>query len=164
MTETQLRRKLAWLISFRVAIVTLLLGSAILIQINTPGAWPADPFFNLIGLTYALTIVYAQSLRFVHRHRWWIDVQLACDALIVSAFIYVTGGVTSYFSSLYFLPIIAASMFQFRRGALMVAVLSTLIYCGLVAIQYLGASGLLDRKSTRLNSSHSDRSRMPSSA
>jgi two-component system sensor histidine kinase PilS (NtrC family) len=143
MTEAQLRRKLAWLISFRVAIVTLLLGSAILVQINTPGALPADPFFNLIGLTYALTIVYAQSLRFAHRHRWWIDVQLACDALIVSAFIYVTGGVTSYFSSLYFLPIIAASMLQFRRGALMVAVLSTLIYCGLVAMQYLGASGLL---------------------
>lgn len=143
MTEAELRRKLAWLIGIRVALVTLLLGSAILVQINTPGARPADPFFYLIGLTYALSVVYALTLKFVHRHRWWIDVQLACDALTVSAFIYVTGGVTSYFSSLYVLPIIAASMFQFRRGAMTVAALSTLIYCGLVAMQYLGAYGLL---------------------
>jgi two-component system sensor histidine kinase PilS (NtrC family) len=143
MTEAELRRKLAWLIGIRVAIVTLLLGSAILVQINTPAARPADPFFYLIGLTYFLTVLYAVSLRFVHRHRWLIDVQLAGDTLIVSAFIYVTGGVVSYFSSLYVFPIIAASMFQFRRGGLMAAVLSTLIYGGLVAAQYMGANGLL---------------------
>ena len=143
MSETELRRKLAWLIGIRVAIVTLLLGSAILVQISTPGALPADPFFYLIGLTYALTVCYALSLRFVYQRRWLLDVQLAGDALIVSAFIYVTGGVTSYFSLLYVLPIIAASIFQFRRGGLMVAVLSTLIYGGLVAAQYMGANGLL---------------------
>jgi len=143
MTEAELRRKLAWLIGIRVAIVTLLLGSAILVQINTPAARPADPFFYLIGLTYFLTVLYAVSLRFVYRHRWLIDVQLAGDTLIVSAFIYVTGGVTSYFSSLYVFPIIAASMFQFLRGGLMAAVLSTLIYGGLVAAQYMGANGLL---------------------
>jgi two-component system sensor histidine kinase PilS (NtrC family) len=143
MSEAELRRKLAWLIGIRVALVTLLLGSAILVQINAPGATPADRFFYLIGVTYASSVVYALTLRFVHRHRWWIDVQLACDAFIVSAFIYVTGGVTSNFSSLYVLPIIAASMFQFRRGALTVATLSALIYCGLVVMQYLGANGLL---------------------
>ena len=143
MTEAELRRKLAWLIGIRVAIVTLLLGSAILVQINTPAARPADPFFYLIGLTYFLTVLYAVSLRFVYRHRWLIDVQLAGDTLIVSAFIYVTGGVASYFSSLYVFPIIAASMFQFLRGGLMAAVLSTLIYGGLVAAQYMGANGLL---------------------
>ena len=69
--------------------------------------------------------------------------QLACDALIVSAFISVTGGVTSYFSSLYVLPITAASSVQFRRGGLLVAVLSALIYVGLVASQYMADSGLL---------------------
>ena len=143
MSEAALRRKLAWLIGIRAAIITLLLGSAILVQISTPGALPADPFFYLIGLTYALTVGYALSLRFVYRRRWLLDVQLAADALIVSAFIYVTGGVTSYFSSLYVLPIIAASIFQFRRGGLMVAVLSTLIYGALVAAQYMGANGLL---------------------
>ena len=73
------------------------------------------------------------TLRFVERHRWLLDLQLAGDALIVSAFIYFTGGITSYFSSLYVLPIVAASTVQFRRGGLMVATLSAILYAGLVA-------------------------------
>jgi hypothetical protein len=59
----------------------------------------------------------------------------------VSAFIYFTGGVTSYFTSLYVLPVIAASTIQLRRGGLMVATLSTVLYGGLVLAQYLAASG-----------------------
>jgi two-component system sensor histidine kinase PilS (NtrC family) len=145
MTEQQLRRKVAWLIGIRVAMGTVLLGSAILVQISTPGALPADPFYLLIVLMYTLNIVYLLTRRFVYHHRWLVDVQLAGDALIISAFIYVTGGVTSYFSSLYVLPIIAASIFQNRRGGWMVAVLSTLIYCSLVAAQYMQANGLLDQ-------------------
>ncbi len=144
MSEQEMRRKLYWLIAIRLAIGTLLLGSAVLIQFNVPSMRPAaSHFYYLIGLIYALSIVWAASLTFAFRRRWLIDLQLAGDALIVSAFIYVTGGVTSYFSSLYVLPIIAASMFQFRRGGLLVAVLSTLIYGGLVASQYMADSGLL---------------------
>ena len=127
-----LRRKLLWLIAGRAAVVTLLLGSAILIQIKSPGALPIDPFFFLIGLTYALTVVYSLALRHVERHRWLVDVQLACDAMIVSAIVHLTGGVASYFSSLYTLPIIAASTMQSRRGGMMVGVLSSVIYAGLV--------------------------------
>ena len=143
MSEQELRRKLYWLIGIRLALGTVLLGSAILVQINTPGAQPTAPFYYLIALTYALSVVYALTLKFVYKCRWLLDGQLAGDALIVSAFIYITGGVASYFSSLYVLPIIAASIFQFRRGAFMVAVLSTLIYSGLVTSQYLGMYGYL---------------------
>ena len=58
-----LRRRLLWLIGGRAAVVTLLLGSAILIQIQAPGSLPIDPFFFLIGLTYALTVVYMLLLQ-----------------------------------------------------------------------------------------------------
>ena len=115
------------------AVITLLLGSAILIQLKSPGAFPIDPFFVLIGITYALTAVYSVALKYFERHSWLVDVQLACDAVIVSAIVYLTGGVSSYFSSLYTLPIIAASTIQSRRGGMMVGVLSTLlVYGGLV--------------------------------
>ena len=143
MLETELRRTVAWLIAIRAVIGTILLGSATFAQITAPGSFPVDPFFFLIGLTYALTISYAVTLRFVERNRWLVDLQLAGDALIVSAFIYFTGGINSYFTSLYVLPIVAASTVQFRRGGLMVAVFSTVLYCGLVLAQYLTASGLL---------------------
>jgi two-component system sensor histidine kinase PilS (NtrC family) len=134
----QLRRILLWLIGGRVAAVTVLLGSAIVIQINSPGALPVDPFFFLIGLTYTLTAVYCLLLRQAEQHRWLVDVQLACDALIVSALVHMTGGVVSSFSTLYMLPIIAASAVQSLRGGLMVGVLSSVLYSGLVWAQYSG--------------------------
>src|SRR5437667_820218 len=142
MADNGTRRKLAWLILIRAAISTILLGSATFAQITAPGSFPGNPFFFLIGLTFGLTIAYALTLRFVERRRWLVDLQLAGDALIVSAFIYFTGGVTSYFTSLYMVPIIAASMIQFRRGGMLVAILSTVLYGGLVLAQYLAAEGL----------------------
>ena len=143
MAENGVRRKLAWLILIRAAISTILLGSATFAQITAPGSLPGNPFFFLIGLTFALTITYALTLRFAERNRWLIDLQLAGDALVVSAFIYFTGGIASYFSSLYVLPIVAASTVQFRRGGMLVATFSAVLYSGLVLWQYFAASGLL---------------------
>ncbi len=137
------RRKLLWLIGGRAAVITLLLGSAILIQIKSPGSLPIDPFFFLIGLTYALTVVYSLALKYVERHRWIVDLQLGCDAIIVSAIVTLTGGVTSYFASLYALPIIAASAIQSWRGGMTVAVLSSVIYAGIAAAQYSQDPSLL---------------------
>jgi two-component system, NtrC family, sensor histidine kinase PilS len=138
-----LRRKLRWLIAVRAVISTVLLGSATFVQITAPGSFPVDPLFFLVGVTYALTAFYAATLRLSDRYRWLVDVQLAGDALVVSAFIYFTGGISSYFSSLYVLPIVAAATVQFRRGGLLVATLSALLYGGVVLTQYLTAAGLL---------------------
>jgi two-component system sensor histidine kinase PilS (NtrC family) len=136
------RRRLLWLIGGRVAAVTVLLGSAILTQIKSPGALPIDPFFFLIGLTYALTVVYCMLLRQTEQRRWIVDVQLAADAVLISALIHLTGGVASLFSTLYILPIIAAAAVLSLRGAVMVGVLSSVLYAGLVSAQYLGTPAL----------------------
>ena len=136
------RRRLVWLIGGRAAVVTLLLGSAILIQIQAPGSLPIDPFFFLIGLTYALTVVYILLLRHAEEHRWVVDVQLACDAVIVSALVYLTGGVSSYFTSLYTLPIIAASTIQSQRTGMVVGILSSVMYAALASAQYFGTPAL----------------------
>jgi len=141
--DTTLRRTVARLIFIRAGFSTILLGSAVYAQIAATGALPVDPFSWLIGLTFALTIGYALTLPYVEQHRWLVDLQLAGDALIVSAFIYFTGGIASYFASLYVLPILAGSAVQFRRGALLVATLSTILYVGIVLGQYLAVSGLL---------------------
>ncbi len=131
-----LRSRLSTLIAVRVVVSTLLLGSAILIQLSRPGSFPVDPFFFLIGLTYGLSVVYIGSLPYAAQHHWLADLQFGADAVLVSAFIHVTGGITSYFSSLYVLPIIAASTVRFGRGALQVATLSAILYLALVSLQY----------------------------
>jgi len=137
-----LRSRLSKLIAARVVVSTVLLGSAILVQLSRPGSFLIDPFFFLIGLTYALSVIYLGSLRYVDRYPWLADAQLGADAMLVSAFIEVTGGITSYFSSLYLLPIMAASTVRFRRGALQVAALSAILYLALVTAQYLEPTAL----------------------
>lgn len=137
---TPIKHTLLWLMGGRVAAVTLLLGSAVLIQIHAPGTFPVDPFFALIGLTYSLTFLWALTLKYLDRAPWLVDVQVASDALIVAAIVHLTGGVASYYASLYTLPIIAASTLRSWRGGLSIALLSSAVYIGLVVAQYSPAS------------------------
>ncbi len=143
MTYTSLRRKTATLIVARAVIGTVLLGLGTIAGITAPGSFPVDPFFVLIAITYGLTILWAVTLRAVDSSTWILDLQSAVDAVLVTAFIYFTGGVTSYFSSLYVLPIIAAATVRHRRGALLVACLSGGLYASLAGAQYLSALGIL---------------------
>ena len=76
MTQIALRRNVGWLMAGRVVISTILLGSATIMRATDAASFAVDPFFFLIGLTYALTIVYALALRFVERHRWLVDLEL----------------------------------------------------------------------------------------
>ncbi len=143
MAELDLRRKLFWLISIRVGVSTLLLGSAVVVQLTAPGTFGGEPLFLLIGATYGLNILWTLTLKWAQRYSWLVDLQLASDALVVSGFIVVTGGITSYFATLYVLPIAAASSLQFRRGGMMIATLSALLYSGIVLAQYFHLAGLL---------------------
>ena len=133
MSASALRRKLLWLLAIRAGAVTLLLGAGSLTAIAAPGR---GPFFFLIGLTYALTIVYVLTLRRAERQPWLLDVQFAADAIIVTGIVASTGGVQSNFSPLYALPIIAASSVRSRAGGVATAVLSAALYISVVALQY----------------------------
>jgi two-component system sensor histidine kinase PilS (NtrC family) len=137
-------RRLLTHIALRLVAATVLLGLALIVELGRPDDFAVNPFFALIGVVYAASLVFMASLRYVDRFPWLIDVHFAIDVLVVSAFVALTGGVTSLFSWLYVLPIIAASTIQFRRGALQVAALSSLLYTGIVLAQYLQASGYLD--------------------
>jgi two-component system sensor histidine kinase PilS (NtrC family) len=144
MPPSERRRRLAWLIVIRAIISTLLLGSGPLIQLSSAGTLPVSPFYFLIGLSYGVTAVFGLALPYADRWQWLADAQLICDAFVISGFIVITGGVTSYFSLLYVLPIIGASSLMRHRGALTVAIFSSLIYATLVLAQYddrLGAFG-----------------------
>lgn len=135
-----LRSRLVRLIAARVVVATLLLVAATLVQRNQPAEFPVNALLFLSALVYGLSAVYSATLGLVNRHPWLADVQLGADALLVSALIGLTGGVASYVSWLYVLPIIAASTIRLRRGALQVAALSILFYVVLVAAQYLDAA------------------------
>jgi len=144
MKERTLRQRLAAHIAVRLVVATVLLGSALVVQLRDPGAWAINPFFFLIGITYAVSLGFIGSLRFVDRWPWLTDVHFAIDAVIISAAVILSGGVESLFTILYMLPIVAAASVQFRRGGLQLATLSAILFVGLVLVQYLYASDNLD--------------------
>ncbi len=143
MKQQTLRRRLAALIAIRLVVATVLLGSAVVVQLREPDASAINPFFFLIGLTYAVSLAYIGSLRFVDRFPWLIDVHFAIDTILVSAVVLLTGGVQSFFTILYMLPIVASSAMQSRRGGLQVAGFSIILFVGVVMAQYLHADGYL---------------------
>ena len=138
------RRRLAALIGVRLVVATVLLGSAVVVQLRQPDASAIDPFFFLIGLTYAISLGFIASLPFVERFHWLLDIHFAIDALLVSGAVLLTGGVQSFFTILYMLPIVAASATQSRRGGLQVASLSTILFIGVVVAQYQYIPGHLE--------------------
>ena len=143
MTGTLAHRLLTH-IALRLVAATVLLGSALVVQVRLPGVFDVNPLFVLIALVYAVSLAFIASLRFVGRFPWLTDVHFAIDVVMVSAAVALTGGIGSLFTSLYVLPIVAASSLQFRRGALQVAALSSLMYGAIVLAQFGQASGLLD--------------------
>lgn len=145
MTKTgSLAERLAAHIAVRVMLATVCLGAAIVVQVRTPGAFPDHPLFLLIALVYAVSLVFIATLRFVDRFPWLVDVHFAIDVGLVAACVSLTGGVTSLFSSLFGLPILAASTIRMRRGAVQVAVLSSVLFSGVVLAQYAAAANAVD--------------------
>ena len=143
MKQEGLRQRLLAHIALRLVVATVLMGAALVVQLRGPGPLPINPFFFLIGLTYAVSLGFLGSLPFVERWPWLTDVHFGIDTFIISAAVFLTGGVESLFTTLYMLPIVAASSVQFRRGGLQLAVLSAALFVGLVMAQYLYASGNL---------------------
>lgn len=143
MAASTLGRRLLLHIALRLVTATVLLGAALVVELRAPSDFVVNPFFALIAVAYAVSLVFIATLRYVDRFPSLIDVHFAIDVLMVSACVALTGGITSLFSSLYVLPIVAASSIQYRRGALQVAALSAVVFAALVLTQSLQATGNL---------------------
>jgi two-component system sensor histidine kinase PilS (NtrC family) len=137
-------RRLLAHIALRLMAATVLLGAAFVLELRSPGSVAVESFFGLIAAVYAVSLVFIASVRFVERFPWLTDVHFAVDVLIISVAVALTGGLVSLFTSLYVLPIVAASIMQFRRGALQVAILGALLYAGIVFAQYAQSVGAME--------------------
>jgi two-component system sensor histidine kinase PilS (NtrC family) len=142
MTHTTVRRRLAAHVALRLIVATVLLGLAVIVQPQAPRAHPVNPFFVVIGFAYVVSLGFIVSLRYVDRFPWLADVHFAIDAVLVSAVVFLTGGVSSLYTTLYVLPIVAASTVRSRSG-LQVAALNSVMFVVIVLAQYLHATGSL---------------------
>ena len=130
--ERELRRQLDWLMTFRVVIITTLMASTFVIELMYRPLLSLRPFYVLAVVTYFMTIAYAVMSRSLRAVLPQIYVQLIGDLLVVTGFVYLTGGAASPFSFLYLLTIIIGSILLVRRGGFLVAACSWLMYAGMV--------------------------------
>ncbi|MFC1889976.1 nitrogen regulation protein NR(II) [Thermodesulfobacteriota bacterium] len=144
-TETEaasLRRRLIWLIGFRVGIVTCLLGVAILVQagrgVATTFHSPIGRFYLFIGLTYLLTFPYVVALYRFSNLRLFAFIQLMMDVLLVSLLVFITGGVGSVFPVLYIPIIIGACIFVPGRRSVLVTSACAAAYTAMVTMEWVG--------------------------
>jgi two-component system sensor histidine kinase PilS (NtrC family) len=132
------KRKIRWLMILRVIILTILLGSISIIQIKRVSS-SLNPFYVLIAVTYLLTILYAVLFHYLNNNMIVLAyIQLVADVLIEACLIYFTGGIESTFSFMFIITIITASIVLFRRGSLVIASMSSILYGLLLDLQYYG--------------------------
>ncbi len=132
--ERELRRQLDWLMTFRVVIITTLMVSTFVIELMYRPLLSLQSFYVLAFATYAMTIAYAVMSRTLQAVLPQIYAQLIGDLLVVTGFVYLTGGAESPFSFLYLLTIIIGSILLVRRGGFLVAACSWLMYACMVLL------------------------------
>lgn len=128
--------KIKWLMIFRIVIVTILLGSALIIQLNVTTSRPLELLYIFIILSYAFTAITISFLNRVKNLSLYAYFQIIYDLLFETGIVYITGGVESVFTFTYIFTIIAAGILLFRRGAFIAASLSTILYGTLVDLQF----------------------------
>ncbi len=131
-----LRPRLARLVVVRVAAATLLLGLALALRAAGSTLWPFDRAILAVAGLYGIALLDAITVRFADRFEQTADLHFALDTLLITGFVIVTGGVSSVFTPLFALPVVAAAGVQYRYGSLRMAALASACLVAVVVGQY----------------------------
>lgn len=133
------RKEIFWLILLRLIIVTTLAVSAVIIhQFSTSTFLPLTLFYYLIISTYILSAGYLVLYYWGKFQTFQICLQIFFDLLLITALVYVSGGLGGSFYFLYIFGIIAASFVLSKRAAYLTAALSGVLFGVLVNGMHLG--------------------------
>jgi two-component system sensor histidine kinase PilS (NtrC family) len=118
--------------TLRVVIITTLLIGAFSIELILRPADTLRPLFMLAAAAYGMVLCYAMLDRWLAGTYTLIVLELIGDALVITSFVGITGGIDSPMSFLYLMPISAASMLLYRRGGMVLAAVCWALYGALV--------------------------------
>ena len=128
---------LRWLLGLRLVVVSTLFLGVLIIQLNTQLLVQLKYFYGLILVSYGMSLGYLiLHVRGVPT-RVQAIVQLVGDIVLVTGFVYFTGGLYSPFSFLYLTVIVVAAV-MLRGGGLIFAGLSSVAYGLLVDMMVYG--------------------------
>ncbi len=123
----------------RLMVTTLLLGITIFFQLRESREFfihPATPLYILIGTTFLLSLIYAFSLPLIPDLWVFSYFQVMVDVVYATVLIHFTGGASSVFTLLYIFPIITSGILHMRRGALLTAAATSVLFGLLVNFEF----------------------------
>jgi two-component system, NtrC family, sensor histidine kinase PilS len=127
---------LTWLVKVRILILTVLLGIELVIAQFTPVAFPFRLFADAIVFAYTIAAFYLVLLHFWDELKPQSVLQVISDLLLVTLFVYITGGVDSELNFLYPLVILLASILLPRVWAYLTAALAFILYGAVLELSY----------------------------
>jgi len=136
--------RIKWLIASRIVLVTFLLGTLIFFQQQYKiYPIPTVSLNYFVLLVFVLTCIYWYLLRKIKNLPLFASFQIVIDIFLVTFLVHITGGIDSSFSPLYHLIIISSSIILYRKGGYLAASLASILYGGMLDIQYYGALGFV---------------------
>jgi two-component system, NtrC family, sensor histidine kinase PilS len=126
-------RRLFFLIMTRIAIVTLLLGVTIFIDIKkqafTISQITINFFYFIAAAVYLVSVIYILLYKFGKELKHNLYSQIVIDIIIVTILIFTFGNTQIDYSLFYTLIIIYSVIFFGRKGGIVVATISSIFYC-----------------------------------
>jgi two-component system sensor histidine kinase PilS (NtrC family) len=139
--EEIIEKRIRWLMLSRIALVTILFSFTTFIKLQKTDLFPEislTPLYIIFAVAYAVSMLYLCILKFrlIENPNINIYIQSFSDVSLVTGLVYATGGVTSVYSVLYPLVIIYAVLFLQKRGGLIIATFSSILYGLLIDLEY----------------------------
>ena len=132
------RKDVFWYIVLRLIIVTSILVAAVIIQLAGAAIVPMVPIFSLLLAIYVLSAAYFLFYAFGKHYAVQAYVQVIFDLFLITAFVYISGGIASSTYFLYVFAVIAASLVISGSAAYLAASLSAILFGLLVDGKYFG--------------------------
>lgn len=132
------KRHIFWYILIRAIAVTSILVAVVIIQSSTSDFIPVIPFYLVVLVAYLLSLVYLGLYLWWDQYAVQAAIQNVIDLLLITALIYISGGLSGSLYLLYIFAIVAASVVLSGRAAVIAAGLSAILFGLLVDGLYFG--------------------------
>jgi two-component system sensor histidine kinase PilS (NtrC family) len=141
-SRNEFSAKITWLILSRLLLAAFLLSSLAFFQyryhiFQFPSAAP----FYFAAAVLILTGIYWYLLKVVKNLPLLAYIQTTGDILLITWLVSLTGGIDSGFALLYHITIISSSIILYRRGGYLSASLASILYGGMLDVQYYSVLG-----------------------
>ena len=123
----------------RVIIATFFLGGSAVVQLQMSDSYLTPQLiyiYSLIVSVYLFTFLYIFLMTVINNFQGFAYAQVLIDVVLVTALIFITGGIKSIFPFMYTISIISASSLLYLSGGIIIATSSGLFYCVLIYMEH----------------------------